>query len=105
MAHVSSWQLGLHCVTAMLTPLPYTSIKFFSVNTKLNLILIHRHTHCIERLHCVTAMLTPLPYNSIKFFYANTKLNLILIYRHAHCIESFQYMQPTASMQQINLHL
>ena len=26
MAHVSFWQLGLQCVTAMLTPLPYNGL-------------------------------------------------------------------------------
>ena len=48
MAHVSLRQLGLHCVTAVLTPLPYNSIKLYCANTKLNLILVYRHAHCIE---------------------------------------------------------
>ena len=48
MAHVSFWQLGLHCVTAMLTPLPFNCIKLYCANTKLTLILIYRHAHCIE---------------------------------------------------------
>ena len=36
MAHVGFWQLGLHCVTAMLTPLPYNNIELYCANTKLN---------------------------------------------------------------------
>ena len=48
MARVRFWQLGLHCVTAMLTTLPYISIEFYCANTKLNLILIYQHAHCIE---------------------------------------------------------
>ena len=50
MAHVSFWQLGLHCVTIMLTPLPYNSRKSYCANTKLHVhpILIYRHAHCIE---------------------------------------------------------
>ena len=48
MAHFSFWQLGLHFVTAMLISLPYNSIKFYCANTKLDLILIYQHAHCIE---------------------------------------------------------
>ena len=48
MAHVSFWQFGLHCVTAMLTLLSYNSIKFYCTNTKLNRILIYRRAHCLE---------------------------------------------------------
>ena len=39
MTRVSFWQLGLYCVTAMLTPLPYNSLKFYCADKKLNLIL------------------------------------------------------------------
>ena len=49
MAHVSFRQFRLHCVKAMVTLLPYNSIKFYCTNTKLKLILIYRHAHCIER--------------------------------------------------------
>ena len=48
MDRVRFWQLGLLCVTAMLTTLPYIGIKFYCANTKLNLILIYRHAHYIE---------------------------------------------------------
>ena len=39
MAHVSFWQLELRRFTAMLTPLPYNSLKSYYANTKLNLFL------------------------------------------------------------------
>ena len=51
MAHVSFWQYGLHSVTAMVTLLPYNRSKFYCTNTKLNLILIYWHAHCIERFN------------------------------------------------------
>ena len=48
-AHVSVWQLELHRVKAMLTPLTYNSLKLYRVNTRLNLILIDQHVHCIKK--------------------------------------------------------
>ena len=48
MAHISFWQLGLHCDTAMLPLLPYNSLKLCCANTKLNIILIYRHAHCTK---------------------------------------------------------
>ena len=48
MDHKSFWQLGLVCVTAILTLLHCNSIISYCANIKSDLILIYRHAHCIK---------------------------------------------------------
>ena len=50
LTHVRYWQLELHCVTALLTLLPYNSLKSYCANTKLNLFFNYGYADGIESI-------------------------------------------------------
>ena len=43
MAHVSFWQIGVYCVTAILTLLPYNSLKSYYANRSQIYFFINHH--------------------------------------------------------------